>query len=133
MEERRVAHEESVAEAERQDSLRAERQQLYLEYLGVIDQWSRILQRDFSRERWLQWWDQYNEVDNRVELLGSEAVRTATYTVFSAIHEMRKDADFEAEDLDKEGWRLSEQHGDAISEARQEILHAMRADLRSPA
>jgi hypothetical protein len=129
---RQLAFEEEERLAQHQDALRDSRRDLYIEHLAVIDEWWRVARRGLTGKKFNVWWDRYNEVDNRIELLGAERVARASYPMYAAIDALRADIDWEASDLVAEGGRVADIHGGPIGDARQDLLKEMRADLQSP-
>jgi len=132
LDERRVAREEADAERTKQADLRQARSDLYADYLQQVDGWWRICQRDFNRDVWLEWFDQMNAVDNKIELFGSEGVQQATVPLVNAVIALDADANWEAADLPAEGWRVFNAHEAEIHAARETLLKEMRADIKAP-
>jgi hypothetical protein len=132
LDERRIEREERESDAARNDRLRDGRRDLYIEHLNVVDEAWKVYQEDPTQERASAWWYHFNEIDNKLELLGSDSVRAASLAVFNALAAVRAEMDWGSPDASGEGVRAYATHGPQVHQARQHLLDAMRTDLRAP-
>ncbi len=124
----------------------AARQTLYIEYLNTLDRWHGLV-ANFEIDEWNEWSEEYQRVDNRVELLGSDDVRESTYPLHRAMTAMgdatvqarrtaEEQEDFAGLEESKQDVRIADavrevlpEHLPPILAARANVLAAMREDL----
>lgn len=110
------------------------RRDLYLEYMAVIDSSWKVTRRPehLNHEEIEKWWDAYNEVDNRVELLGSDRVHKATYPLWRVMATLRGSLrDAKREELNEVANRTWEEISDSYSDTRDALVKAMREDMKA--
>jgi hypothetical protein len=130
IEKRRLEHEVQQTES----SEIVGRRDLYLEYLGVIDASWRVIARsdDLAHAKIEKWWDRYNEVDNRVELLSTDKVRSAAFEVWKILAKVKKPlSDVPQEELSSVAGPLWDELSDDYADARADLVQAMRSDVNA--
>lgn len=130
VESRRLDHEIQKSSIVQQEK----RRDLYLEYMAVIDSSWKVTRRPerLSHEEIERWWDAYNEVDNRVELLGSDRVHKATYPLWKVVASLRGALQEAGQDeLNEVAEKTWQKISDAYSETRDALVRAMREDMKA--
>jgi hypothetical protein len=135
LERRRI---DAESDSEQRKQLRetiASRRDLYLEYLSVVDEtWKRLTRPDLEPLDWHEWWSRYSEVDNRVELLGSNSVQTATYPLWDVLNRLGSRVMKERPDeIELAPWAVQvwSEESERFNSKRADVLAAMREDVGS--
>jgi hypothetical protein len=135
LEGRRVDAESQSDQRTQQRETIAARRDLYLEYLSTVDEtWKNLMGPDLGPLDWHEWWSRYSEVDNRVELLGSDSVQSATYPLWSALDRLATRVTQEKpEDVERPVWarRVWAEMGEDVNDKRADVMAAMRIDVGS--
>jgi hypothetical protein len=132
---RRFDHEVSSGEATAEKQANEERRELYLEYMGAIDEaWKLVGRRPLTKEMYNSWWESYAEIDNRVELLAGSDVRDAGFPLWKALNAYVEDlaAEVEKSPIEQAASDAWSRHADAVHEKRAVLLKAMRRDVGAP-
>lgn len=121
---------------ERDRADRDSRRALYLEYLAAIDEVSRAHHDDTATPEWhSDWWNRFENVDNRLELLGSSQVRRASYPLYNRLTDLWNHVRREASRSgDQTYQQIYDTHfgrvQDSLTEHRREMVDAMRLDVQ---
>jgi hypothetical protein len=137
LEERRYETDQQDRRQARRDDLRERRRVLYLKYLGSFDALHTQLNGpELSPEELFEIWSSMIQVDNEIELLGSEAVKSAADNAADyfarLVGELYKIASNPARDWGAEAHELRrpDAMGQEMIEVREELLAKMRVDLK---
>jgi len=136
LEEHRQATDEQHRAQERRDQLCEQRRLLYLRYLGAFDALhTRLNGPEIPKEELFDIWSTMIRVDNEIELMGSEAVKTASYPAANYFARLVGELDTIIKDPSRD-WaneaprlRRPDAMGQEMLDVRKELVTKMRLDL----
>jgi hypothetical protein len=135
IEARKLDHEVSAREATFEKQAKEERRELYLEYMGAIDEaWKLVGRSPLTEAMYNSWWESYAVIDNRVELFAGGEIRDAAFPLWKVLNAYVKDVSTLAENssVEKAAPEAWGRHADAVHERRADLLAAMRREVGAP-